>query len=172
MQEALNKYGSFFCSLHTNKQKGMPAPHKAVLLLSIIDMIEAGVIKSNEIELSERLEQCFKHNWDRYIGRSVIFAPKIGTPFFHLHSESFWTLVPFVGGEETIETLRKGNPYATGTMRKHFRCAKIDSELFDLLKDEDVRAKLRTTLIVTYIQPQKRAIDAIVPIIIAALLVA
>lgn len=102
----------------------------------------------------------------------MIFAPKIGTPFFHLHSESFWTLVPFVGGEETIEALRKGNPYATGTMRKHFRCAKIDRELFDLLNDEDVRAKLRTTLIVTYIQPQKRVIDAIVPIIIAALLVA
>ena len=102
----------------------------------------------------------------------MIFSPKIGTPFFHLHSESFWTLMPFVGGEETIEMLRKENPYATGTMKKHFRCAKMDRELFDLLKDEDVRAKLRTTLIVTYIQPQKRVIDAIVPIIIAALLVA
>lgn len=42
MQETLNKYISLFCSLHTNKQKGMPAPHKAVLLLSVIDMIEAG----------------------------------------------------------------------------------------------------------------------------------
>lgn len=172
MQGTLNKYISLFCSLHTNKQKGMPAPHKAVLLLSVIDMIEASVIRSNEIELSERLEQCFKHNWDRYIGRSVIFAPKIGTPFFHLHSEPFWTLLPFIGGEETIETLRKGNPYATGTMRKYFRCAKIDCELFDLLRDEDVRAKLRTTLIATYIQPQKRVIDAIAPILIAVFLVA
>ena len=172
MQGTLNKYISLFCSLHTNKQKGMSAPHKAVLLLSVIDMIEAGVIRSNEIELSERLEQCFKHNWDRYIGRSVIFAPKIGTPFFHLHSEPFWTLLPFIGREETIETLRKGNPYATGTMRKYFRCAKIDCELFDLLRDEDVRAKLRTTLIATYIQPQKRVIDAIAPILIAVFLVA
>lgn len=172
MQETINKYVSLFCSLHTNKQKGMPAPHKAVLLLSVIDMIEAGFVRSNEIELSERLEQCFKHNWDRYIGRSVIFAPKIGTPFFHLHSEPFWSLVPFVGGEETIETLRKGNPYSTGTMRKHFRCAKIDRELFDLLKDEDVRAKLRTTLIASYIHPQKRMVDTIVPIIIAVLFAA
>ena len=94
----------------------------------------------------------------------MIFVPKIGTPFFHLHSEPFWTLVPFIGGEETIETLRKINPYATGTMRKYFRCAKIDRELFDLLKDEDVRAKLRTILITTYIQPQKRVVDSIEPI--------
>ncbi len=172
MQEVLNKYDLFFCSLHTNKQKGMPAPHKAVLLLSVIDLVECGVIKNNEIELSERLEQQFKHNWDRYVGRSILFSPKIGTPFFHLHSEPFWTLVPFVGGEDTIETLRTGNPYATGTMRKHFRCAKIDRELFDLLKDDDVRAKLRTTLISTYIQPQKRVVDSVIPIIIAALLVA
>lgn len=172
MQENLNKYICFFSSLHTNMQKGMPAPHKAVLLLSVIDLIEIGVIRSNEIELSERLEQCFKHNWNRYIGRSVIFVPKIGTPFFHLHSESFWTLVPFVGGEETIEALRKGNPYSLRTMRKYFRCAKIDSKLFDLLNDDDVRAKLRTILITTYIQPQKRVIDTIVQIIIVALLVA
>ena len=49
-------------------------------------------------------------------------------------------------------------------MRKYFRCAKIDRELFDLLKDEDVRAKLRTILITTYIQPQKRVVDSIEPI--------
>lgn len=168
----IDKYTEYFSSLHTNKQKGMPAPHKAVLLLSVIDMVEAGVIKSNEIELSERLEQSFKHNWDRYIGRSIIFSPKIGTPFFHLHSEPFWSLVPFFGGEDTIETLRPSNPYSVGQMRKNFRCARIDKELFELLQDEDVRAKLRTTLIATYIQPQKRVIDKVIPMILAAILVA
>lgn len=172
MQKSLNEYTTLFSSLHTNKQKGMPAPHKAVLLLSVIDMIEAGVVRSNEIELSERLEQSFKSNWKKYIGRSVIFTPIIGTPFFHLHSEPFWSLVPFVGGEETIEMLRKVNPYATGTMRKNFRCARIDHELFELLQDEDARAKLRTTLISTYIQPQKRIIDTVLPILIAAIFVA
>jgi predicted restriction endonuclease len=171
MQTSLALYTTLFSSLHTNKQKGMPAPHKAVLLLSVIDMIEFGVLNSNEIVLSERLEQCFKSNWKKYVGRSVIFTPKIGTPFFHLHSEPFWSLVPFVGGEETIEMLRKGNPYATGTMNKYFRCAKIDKDLFELLKNEDARAKLRTTLITTYIQPQKRVIDTLVTLFLTSLLV-
>ena len=62
MQKSLNEYTTLFSSLHTNKQKGMPAPHKAVLLLSVIDMIEAGVVRSNEIELSERIEKCCRHN--------------------------------------------------------------------------------------------------------------
>lgn len=174
MKEISNydKYVEMFSSLRTNMQEGTPAPHKAVLLLAVIDLIGIGSIKTNEIELSEQIEQRFKQNWDRYIGRSVIFSPKVGIPFFHLHTEPFWTLIPFIGGEETITALRRSNPYAIGTMRKHFRCAKIDSELFELLKNEDVRAKLRTTLIATYIQPQKRVIDAIIPIIIATLLVA
>jgi predicted restriction endonuclease len=168
----IEKYSECFSSLHTAKKLGVPAPHKAVLLLSVIDLIECGVITSNEIELSERLEQQFKHNWDRYVGRSVVFKPMIGTPFFHLHSEPFWTLVPFEGGEERIQELKKSNPYSVGTMRNNFRGAKIDTELFDLLHDEDVRAKLRVVLISTYLQPQKRVIDTVIPAVLVALLVA
>lgn len=172
MQKTLNEYTTLFSSLHTNKQQGIPAPHKAVLLLSVIDLIETGAIKSNEIELSEKIERSFNSNWKKFIGRSVIFNPKIGTPFFHLHYEPFWSLIPFLGGEETIAMLQKGNPYAIGTIRKNIRCAKIDRELFVLLQDEDARAKLRTTLISTYIQPQKRVIDTILPILVATILVA
>ena len=155
----INNYVKQFSTLHTNKQKGMTAPHKAVLLLSVIDLIEFRTINNNEIELSERLEQQFKHNWDRYVGRSVLFSPKIGTPFFHLHFEPFWTLIPFVGGEDTIEELRKVNPYSINTMRKHFRYARIDKDLFILLQTEDFRAKLRVALISTYLNSQVRVID-------------
>ena len=168
----IDNYSTFFSSLHTNKRLGIPAPHKAVLLLSMIDLIEYGVITKNEIELSERLQQQFKHNWDRYVGRSVVFKPLIGTPFFHLHSEPFWRLVPFEGGEVRIQELKKSNPYSVGTMRKNFRGAKIDAELFNLLRDEDARAKLRVVLISTYLQPQKRVIDMVIPAVLVALLVA
>lgn len=154
-------YISQITSLHTNKQNGVPAPHKAVLLLAVIDLIERGVISSCDVELSETLEQQFKSIWEKYVGRSVIFSPHIGTPFFHLHSEPFWTLVPFEGGEQTTAILRKGNPYSVGTMRKNFRCAKFDNELFKLLQDSDFRAKARVALISTYLQPQKRIIDTI-----------
>lgn len=62
--------------------------------------------------------------------------------------------------------------YSVGTIHKNFRWARIDKNLFELLQDEDVRAKLRTTLITTYIQSQKRVIDKVIPMRLAAILVA
>lgn len=38
----LNYYVECFSSLHTMKKCGKPAPHKALLLLSVIDLVERG----------------------------------------------------------------------------------------------------------------------------------
>ena len=85
----MEKYIDYFSALHTNTQKGVKAPHKAIMLLSVIDLVEYGVITSNQIEFSERLEQQFQHNWSRYVGQSDVFQPRVGTPFWHLNNESF-----------------------------------------------------------------------------------
>ena len=52
----MEKYIDYFSALHTNTQKGVRAPHKAVMLLSVIDLVEYGVIDLNRIEFSVRLE--------------------------------------------------------------------------------------------------------------------
>ena len=36
----MEKYIDYFSALHTNTQKGVKAPHKAVMLLSVIDLVE------------------------------------------------------------------------------------------------------------------------------------
>ena len=150
----LTNYTDKFTNLTTAKKSGKLAPHKPILLLSVIDLIERGVITSNQIELTETLEQTFKRNWAKHVGESIIFNPIVGTPFWHLNSEPFWKLVPFVGGDEAIRQLQKGNPYSVGTIRKNIRYAEIDNELFELLQNEDVRTKLRVLLIGTYLQNQ------------------
>lgn len=147
----MNTYIQLFTNLHTNTQKGVKAPHKAIMLLSVIDLVEYGVITSNKIEFSERLEKQFQYNWLRYVGQSDVFQPRVGTPFWHLHYEPFWKLVPYEGGDEAIVMWLQGNPYATGTTRKHIRYAEIDQALFDLLQDETNRARLRITLIKQYL---------------------
>ena len=121
------------------------------MLLSVIDMVGYGVIDSNRIELSERLEQQFQYNWSRYVGQSDVFQPRVGTPFWHLNNEPFWKLVPFEGGDVSIVTYLQGCPYAPSTTRRLIRYAEIDSELFELLKSETNRAKLRVALIKNYL---------------------
>ena len=53
---AMDQYIGYFATLHTNTQKGVKAPHKAIMLLSVIDLVKYGVITSNQIEFSERME--------------------------------------------------------------------------------------------------------------------
>lgn len=142
----LPSYLSLFSNLHRNKLKGELAPHKPIMLLSVIDLIAAGFISSNKIEFSEILEERFKSNWKRYVKEDSVFKPNAGTPFWHLQYEPFWKLVPFSGGDEIISQLKKSNPYSPGTIRKYIRHAEIDSELFELMRDEVGRMELRETL--------------------------
>ncbi len=139
-----------FSNLHCNKMKGEVAPHKPIMLLSVMDLIEAGFITSNKIEFSEMLEERFKSNWKRYVKTDSVFKPNAGTPFWHLNYEPFWRLVPFCGGEETIAQLKKSNPYSSGTIRKNIRYAEIDSELFEFMKDENYRNKLKDILVKSF----------------------
>ena len=139
----LNKYLHQFSNLHCNKLKGEIAPHKPIMLLSVMDLIEAGFITSNRIEFSEMLEERFKSNWKRYVKTDSVFKSNAGTPFWHLNYEPFWRLVPFCGGEETLAQLKKSNPYSSGTIRKNIRYAEIDIELFELMKDVVGRKELK-----------------------------
>lgn len=147
-------YLQCFTSLRTAHKLGKPAPHKAILLLSVIELIESGVIKSNRIELTERLEQTFLKLWKRYIGTSLVFQPKIATPFWHLQNEPFWALYMNDGTDLRMVT----SPYSVKRLREN-TYAIMDPELFALMQDGDSRARLRVTLIGQYLQDQYIPVD-------------
>ena len=146
MNYTLSDYIELFANLHTNKQQGKKAPHKAIMLISVIELIASRHILSNQIEFTEELENCFLKNWKRYVGESFIFKPKAGTPFWHLNSEPFWQLIPFEGGYKRIVELQKGNPYSPSTIRKNIKYAVIDKGLYELLQDEGNRQVLIKSL--------------------------
>lgn len=87
----METYITQFKSLNTAIQNGKPAPHKAILLLSVIDLIAQGELQSNRITLSDALYNRFKQNWRTYIndGRESK-STLIKTPFKYMNSESFW----------------------------------------------------------------------------------
>ena len=88
--EALNYYITQFAKLRRAPQYG-GAPHKPILLLSILDAVEQGYITNQRIYLSEQLLALFRSNWDIWVKTPHIMS--IAFPFYHLHNESFWTLV-------------------------------------------------------------------------------
>lgn len=163
----IEQYNTLFQSLHTNVQKGKPAPHKALLLLAIIDLIEDGTIYNNRIFLSDELEATYKKLWKKLLGKSLLFTPDVYKPYYHMNHEPFWELIPvepvsatsrMVADESQAYTnvpQKKEEPrYTMKWMRSHYKYAEIDSELFRILQDENVRAQLRLTLIGTYLVGQ------------------
>lgn len=164
--KTISYYSEAFGRLHTNVCRGHRAPHKALLLLSVIDLIERGVVSSPRIELSDSLIATFNRNSKRYFVNRSRFKPEIGKPFFHMQSEPFWRLIPAsavsaspvsLAAEPSLPIPTAKLPkavYSISGLREAFSCAVIDPELFTLLQDHDSRVLLRTQLISTYLSAQ------------------
>ena len=137
-------YEQCFGHLNVNKMGGQVAPHKPILLLAIMDLVECEVIMLPQIVLGEALIAAFKWNWARLVQKDIRFKPVIGTPFYHMSGEPFWKLIP------------KDPSYAPNTtnittLREYYEYAEIDPELFVLMLDADARQRLRKVLIETYL---------------------
>lgn len=157
-------YKTAFSDLHTAKSHGKPAPHKALLLLTVIDMVEFGQIRDNRIELTDHLERHFICLFRKYIGKSLLFHPNIGMPYFHMQYEGFWHLIPKDGhGVFKSSDVR----YSKTWLNNEFNYASLDLELYELLKNEGVRAQLRVLLISTYLtgQPVELPLSMVVGLI-------
>lgn len=144
----LSYYISCFSTLHTMKIQEKPSPHKALLLLSVIDLVEQGVITDSCIPLSDILEKQFKHNSISYLGDSSTYDPKINYPYYHMQSEPFWELV-----STTTTPVSDISNYSISNIKKHIAYARIDMELQQLLKASNARTILRAVLISKYIAP-------------------
>lgn len=119
------------------------APHKPILLLSVIDLIEEGTINNNLVELSPELGETFTLYW------SIVMPPekkgKLVYPFFHLREEGFWHLEPQPGKKEILNNVREIS--SVYRLMELTSGATLDDDLFILLTNKEERDILRTVLI-------------------------
>lgn len=139
-------------SLRRDKSGTHERPHKPVLLLSIIDLLDRGVIRENEVPLSEELVQTFKRYFE--VVRKLNDKPSIENPFYFLSGDRFWTLVPQKGGEPLYrEGFASGAP-GIGQLRKQVAFGRFDDGLWSLLGHDVSRHQLRGALIARYFPEQ------------------
>ncbi len=144
-------YADAFSHLHAKVTGGQRAPHKAILLLSVIDLIETGLITSNHIYYTPQLNSQFHHNWTRYVAYLEGYSSRSATPFFHMSYEPFWTLRLKEDCPWTEKDLADARIYMNpDKMNDAIDYAQIDQELYELLLDSVVRAKFRVMLISMY----------------------
>ena len=147
-----------FASLNVNKNGGVKAPHKAILLLAVMDLIERGSIQSPVIFLTDELVETFAGLWSHYVGNSALFSPDITKPFFHMQSEPFWRLIT---REKLADQPGTKPTYTLRWLRDRYFCAFLDDTLFAQLCNADARAELRVLLITNYLtnQPKKDSLN-------------
>ena len=121
-------------NLRRDKRDSHERPHKPVLLLSIIDLLDRRVITSNEVPLSEELVTTFK----RYFAvvRKHDDRPTIQNLFFHLCGDK---LVP-APGETAIyrEGATAGAP-RVAELRRRVAHGRFDDGLWQLMREPMAR---------------------------------
>ena len=102
-------YIDSFKNLRTNNKYGRKSPHKAILMLTVIELFEKNILTDNEIYYDDTLKDTFREVWNRSLPEEPIFHPDAYLPFWYLQSDSFWHIVPIRGKEDILSLMRDNN---------------------------------------------------------------
>ena len=143
-------YVEIFRNLSTGVQNGKKLPHKAVLLLSILTLVENVTITENKIHLDKIIANTFASTWGEYLHNTK--TPSVWIPFWYMKSEPFWHFKA-LADENILQNLLcfAGHP-SVGQMRNVIKYAYVDEQLFSLMQDREERLKLKKVLIETYLR--------------------
>ena len=147
-------------SLRRDKRGSHERPHKPVLLLSIIDLLDRGVIQENAVPFSEELVTTFK----RYFAvvKQHDDRPTIENPFYFLAGDKFWQVISRGGNEPLYrEGYASGAPSAA-QLRRQGAVGRFDQGFWTLMNDPVSRHQLREALIARYFPEQRAALAALV----------
>jgi putative restriction endonuclease len=150
MGEGIDDYTRRFARLRTNRNRKVwsevtayQAPYKPILLLCVLDLFDSGEISSNLIEISDDLVELFGKYLERV--QAFIRPGSLILPFFHLQGDGFWHLLP------RHESISLGSQITSLTrLREEIVGARMDENLYDLIRSEENRDRLRSVLIEAY----------------------
>jgi putative restriction endonuclease len=142
----LDNYIERFQKLRVNRQHDRPAaPYKPALLLSVIDAISVGEIKSNRIYPTDQLADRFVGWRDRFNARisGFEFKSDMTYPFLHLRGDRFWYVQPLHPSEienfgSTVRSL--------GQLRDRVSYAWVEDDLWQIWQSVEGRERLSELL--------------------------
>lgn len=132
-----------FQKLRVDRASKTPAPHKPLLLLAILDLIESGDIATPQVKLTPELAFRFLGYWEIVAarGRSV---GRVELPFFHLQSDGVLRHVAHDGLEAALRSIR---PTSVELLNRVVSYAELPADLFALMSDRQNRDAMRRSLI-------------------------
>lgn len=124
------------------KTRGV-APHKPLMLLTVIDLIESGDIPDGWVKYDVRLVSRFRDYWELVLERQRN-QPEIPMPFHAL------------GGDRDRVWTRFTSEGAPSKAKATTRLCSLDPDLFDCLQDSGFRRTARKVLVTIYFTPTEQ----------------
>lgn len=153
-------YIEAFQNLRTSNKWGRKSPHKAVLMLSVINLYEQNILVDNEIYYDDSLKSMFLSVWNRVYPEEPMFHSEAFLPFWYLQADSFWHIVPKRGKEEVLSLMRDTNVKPSeAKLEDCVRYAELDEDLYFLMTLRSGRSSLKRTLLETYTNLNDQQID-------------
>ena len=144
-------YIEAFKNLKTNCKYSRKSPHKAILLLTVIEMYETNVLSENMILYDDKLKSTFLKVWNRTLRDEPLFHPEVYLPFWYMQSEDFWHIVPNRGREDILTLIRDNHVKPSETkLMDCVKYAELDEDLYFLMTLPSGRSSLKRALLETY----------------------
>ena len=161
MKDEVARYARLFGKLRTDASRSRwspltrnRAPHKPLLLLSVLDLFEQDSTRPNLLELTPDIGELFTRYWVRVV--SPDRRGNIALPFFHLRSDGFWHLLPKPGEENVLAS--NAQIKSLSRLRDTVIGACLEDALYEILRTPEARATLRGVLIKAYFSPELRSV--------------
>ena len=144
-------YIEAFKNLKTNNKWGRKSPHKAVLMLAVIELYEKNILTDNEIRYDDILKSTFLKTWNLVLPNELLILPEAYLPFWYLQSDSFWHIVPVRGKEDILSLMRDTNiKPSEAKLNDSVKYAELDEDLYFLMTLPSGRSSLKRALLETY----------------------
>lgn len=125
---SLQEYIDILVHLRTSSAGGYKAPHKAILMITITELVRDGLIGSPLIMNDDILKRHFVSNWHKYIQIQTPFVGDVNMPVSHIGTEKF-------------------------IVSSSFRSFEIERDLFFLMQNPEASETINASLISTYLAP-------------------
>lgn len=120
-------YINYILKLKRGYNKGLGlAPHKPLLIISVIELVRNGIIQTNKIFITPELVLAFKNNWDKLV--DTPHTQNFALPFFHLKNEPFWQLATYSGLDNILTKSKSIKSFKS--LQENVAFAEIDKDLF------------------------------------------
>lgn len=138
-------------NLKTNNKWGRKSPHKAVLMLTVIELYEKNVLVDNEIRYDETLKSAFLKMWNLVLPNKPLFYIEAYLPFWYLQSDNFWHIVPIRGKEDILSLMLDTDiKPSEAKLIDSVKYAELDEDLYFLMTIPSGRSSLKRALLETY----------------------